>query len=1301
MHASTILSPNELRVAFIATLLSFSSWAQPSRFTEEWRWAEFTTASGLPSNYVYDIVETEYGTPWVFTKSGIAWYDGYIWREVPFPMTPPLAKPQSFYADSRGRIIVVYDSTLFVGDTRGFRMLEIPDVQQAVPFLEGTLMLLRRDEVQRQRLQMWSDRGLEAVSVPPMAGTGVLLHLQRTQSGVVWLCTRECLFAWQNGRWDRRLCTGSFEFLPQHNALAENESNSGIVFAFGPSRSLELWEWKRGEEFSLNTSFAGERIVGSDIAAGGTVFLADLSGYYHVRYDDQWSTLRLPRVWARRIEMIKFRKNGDLWFCTQGGLFLCKYSSERWRFIAESPSWPNISTNEILLASDSSLWLATDGGLQVYKKNGSVTTVVRILGQNLRAVTSLLEDRDRNIWVSSGSGFTGAFRWNRSTWERIGAGTPLEKAYIHRIRMDRRGRIWLLGLPGLNPPHDQEGPGAFVYENGTITRWSLPSNRVYAFEEGPDSSLWFGTFTGLSRWKSGEWTHWTLNELFSAERVFTLAIDGEGQVWFSDSKSVVGVVSPDGNLRRITTEDGLINEQVWELKVDHKGRVWCTSPAGLAVHFNGMWTHLGEESGMRNAILWPVLPTEKEVYVGGMSGLMVLNLEGIDRPAPRLSLEHPLTSESAALLRWRASTLWASVPPEQIRTRYRVDNTTWSQWSHTHEVSIEDLSPGEHLYEVQAMPFIGGDTAFYETARSTFNISLPLTKDPRVLIPASIALLLILALLVGTMAHARRLKQEQLREELRREHEHAERLAEVDRIKSRFFANISHEFRTPLTLVLGPVDQVLSRIKDEWVHEKLVMAHRNAEKLHALINQLLDFSRIEAGTMKLAVRKGEIVAFVRRVVGSFQSWAEQKKQTLRFETTVECLEGYFDPDAVEKILNNLISNALKFTSEGGEVTVKMRLESGTHSLTNKEVIRIAVKDSGIGIAPEHLRHIFERFYRVDESHRTEGTGIGLALTKELVELHHGSISVQSTQGVGSEFTVVLPLESYAADETASTITTEHEEIPTPAIGEVPETRHEEKEPDEVHKTIVLIVEDSVDVRAYMREYLEVEYSILEADNGSEALEKARMTIPDLVVSDIMMPLMDGYELCRALKQDERTSHIPVILLTARAGMENKIEGLELGADDYLTKPFNAMELLVRIKNLIESRRRLREKFSKTVPLKPGEVAVTSLDDAFLQKAIAVVEKYMGDERFSVEQFGCEMAMSRMQLHRKLRALTNQSASEFIRYLRLQRAHELLLKKAGTVSEIAYQTGFGSLTYFTRCYHEQFGCTPSETRERGA
>jgi len=385
--------------------------------------------------------------------------------------------------------------------------------------------------------------------------------------------------------------------------------------------------------------------------------------------------------------------------------------------------------------------------------------------------------------------------------------------------------------------------------------------------------------------------------------------------------------------------------------------------------------------------------------------------------------------------------------------------------------------------------------------------------------------------------------------------------------------------------------------------------------------------------------------------------------------------------------------------------VRVAKQSFDPGHADTDACMITVFDSGIGIAPEHVHKIFERFYQVDASptREQEGTGIGLALTKELVELHRGQISVTSELGRGTSFTVMLPLgkKHLTPEEIVP------EEVPT-RIAIAPRTLDEpdsvrtieadESRPDN-DLPMLLIVEDNADMRLHIRSYADDLYRVNEAKDGEEGLRKAVEIIPDLIISDVMMPKIEGFELCRRLKRDERTSHIPIILLTAKANAEHKVDGLSTGADDYLVKPFDSKELLIRIKNLIDGRRRLREKFEKHKVLKPGEVAVTSLDDVFLQRAMAVVQQRMGDERFSVEQLSHEMNMSRSQLHRKLKALINQPVGEFIRYMRLHRGVSLLEQNAGTVAEISYSVGFGSPAYFTKCFREQFGYPPSDVRKR--
>ena len=531
-------------------------------------------------------------------------------------------------------------------------------------------------------------------------------------------------------------------------------------------------------------------------------------------------------------------------------------------------------------------------------------------------------------------------------------------------------------------------------------------------------------------------------------------------------------------------------------------------------------------------------------------------------------------------------------------------------------------------------------------------------------------------------------------------------ITEIERMKSRFFTNISHEFRTPLTLILGRIEKIGSKTNDKESQHSLSIMKRNAHQLLRLINQLLDLSKLEAGAMKLEAGLGNIVPVIKGVAYSFESSAGLRQIELNVRIEEEDIQIYFDKDKVEKILTNLLANAFKFTPDGGRIGVGIDCRGGSRSApAENRWVDIIISDTGVGIPEDKLPHIFDRFYQVDGSITREqgGTGIGLALVKELVEIHHGTISVTSQPGAGTQFIVSLPLgrEHLRPDEiiersAKEDITALLPEVMTGATESIVDTEivsaHGSSQP------IILVVEDNTDVREYIRENLPKSYQVIEAGDGTAGIEKARETIPDLIISDVMMPKQDGFELCRILKNDERTSHIPIILLTAKAASENKIKGLQTGADDYLIKPFEPKELVARVSNLIELRRKLRKRFGTAIPLKAGEIAVTSMDDAFLKRALAVAEQRMSDEKFDVEEFAKEMNMSRSQLHRKMTALTDQSAGDFIRYLRLQRALELLQKDAGEVSEIAYRVGFNDPSYFSKCFHHQFGKSPKEVRK---
>jgi len=578
-------------------------------------------------------------------------------------------------------------------------------------------------------------------------------------------------------------------------------------------------------------------------------------------------------------------------------------------------------------------------------------------------------------------------------------------------------------------------------------------------------------------------------------------------------------------------------------------------------------------------------------------------------------------------------------------------------------------------------------------------------------------LYLILAILISLLLYYYRkieLNKIANRQEIELKRIQAEKLAEINIEKSKFFSNVSHEFKTPLTLILGPLERLIENAKEEEQKEELKKVRRNARRMQTLVNQLLSLSKLESGKMRLKSRPENIVKLSRLFLQSFQSMADDKGIKIEFESDAEEHIVYIDTLKIEKVTNNLLSNAFKYTERGGKIKLSVQSLTKSEGADLKEGVEIKFCDSGIGISKEKIPFVFDRFYQVDELQMKTnlGTGIGLALTKELIELHHGSIKAESESGKGSTFSIFLPFgrEHLQDNEISSSVNHSSDEgdellnddylfvqdvAPNLDLGK--ET-HIDNELD-----LILIVEDNDDMRSYIKSYLSPSYNIIEAANGKEGAEKAIELVPDLIVSDLMMPFVDGNEMTMRLKADERTSHIPIILLTARSSMEIKLKGLETGADDFLTKPFDSNELLIRIKNLIEQRKNLRILLSshignasqiKLINESTGKKN-SKLDELFIEKVSSIVAKHMSDPEMSVEMLSTEMAMSRVQLHRKLKSLTDHSPSDLIRDIRMLKAAELLKERELNVTQVSYEIGISSLSNFAKTFKEKFGVNPSE------
>jgi len=1092
------------------------------------------------------------------------------------------------------------------------------------------------------------------------------------------------------------------------------------------------------------------------------------------------------------IESIYRDRGGILWIGSNGyGLY--KFDPKTIRFAypdfqSRDPlKWKSGSTRDHSINSilkdrqhENRLWYTSVLLFQVNRDTGKSTT--QFMGQPRAAATPgegydadvVAQDRRGNLWLIGGEQGDLICIDPRNRTEKRFPAKNSDFEGIRQIYIDRSDNVWCVVDPRTLLCLDQTTgqfkrydfyPGAGEEAHVVVaTRETAP-----CFYQDEDGRLWIGTFNGLfcfdpqreafvKHYRNAPGNPRGL----SGDNIFTIAPDSREPsryLWIGTAGFGLNRFDRETeSFKSYTEAQGLPSNTIYGILPDDAGNLWMSTNRGLA-KFNpqtGTFRIYTVEDGLQNNEFNRFAyhkATDGEMFFGGVKGLNSFYPEDIrddpyfppvvitnfqysdpsktDASTGWIHLATPVSENPTIELSHQTNAVsfefnaldYSNIHRNQYAYKMQGLNPDWIYCGSDRKANFSFLPPGEYVFRVKGT---NSDGIWNETGASVRLIIPP--PWWRTAWAYTIYGLLILGLLYGLRRYE--LNRQRWKYHLKLEKAEAEKLKELDRMKSRFFANISHEFRTPLTLILGPIETIYQRIPDRETRRDLSMMRRNGQRLLRLINQLLDLSRLEAGKLKLQARPGDLLAFLKGIVFSFESLTRQRKIDLRFQSPENLPPIYFDPDKLEKVFINLLSNAFKFTPAGGEIIVAVDIPPAPPSKGGIPppppfeggaggMLEIRVRDTGPGISPQHLPHIFDRFYSSGEGYSKDqqGSGIGLALTRELVELHHGKISVNSEAGRGAEFTILLPLEKAHLREDEILAETEPPLLTAPlSKGKAEtivletglETRNASSPASEGgagesvefpgtggESPILLIVEDNPDMRAYIRGQLLDYCQVLEAEDGQAGLDMASDTLPDLIISDVMMPKMDGYQLCEKLKTDQRTSHIPLILLTAKSSGESKLEGLTLGADDYLVKPFDSKELRVRVKNLIEQRRRLRERFGKEIKLQPKDIAITSADEKFLQRAMDITDRYISDENFSVEQFGREIGLSRGQLHRKLKALTDQSPVDFIRTIRLKRAAQLLEKRSGTVAEIAYQVGFSDPSYFSRCFRQQFGVLPSE------
>ncbi len=811
---------------------------------------------------------------------------------------------------------------------------------------------------------------------------------------------------------------------------------------------------------------------------------------------------------------------------------------------------------------------------------------------------------------------------------------------------------------------------------------SPPTVNIYTAHISFNKFLWIGTTSGLLKF-----------EIINAETGPSLNL----LEWYTD-------------------KNGLPDMSIYKILEDQHHNLWVSHSAGLSKFDiqNENFKNYQEADGLQgNQFNVNAGTCLKGGYLcfGGATGINIFHpdslKDNIFKPFVQITqiqtsndkISHSSSEEKIIQKHWQNiisfefATLDFTVPYKNQYAYQMVGfDDDWVYSGNKRTATYTNLDPGTYTFRVKGA---NSDGLWNEEGASMEIVIL----TPRGRTWWAYSLYTLSGIMIMILVVLGILRRVRLRSRLQLKEMEAQKYHELNTLKSRFFANISHEFRTPLTLILGPVEKWLSKTTDPQRKAELKVIHRNAFHLLRLVNQLLDLSRLEAGTIKMKCKKGNLNLFISSIISQFSSMADSKKINFTFDSQDE-ISMFYDADKLEKIIFNLLSNAFKFTPEHGIITVSLTKDEKQYNQFEDGFAEIRVADSGIGIKPAYLEKIFDRFYQVDNTmtREFEGSGIGLALTKELVGLHHGIITVSSTPGNGTCFVLKLPLGSRHLQDDEI----DHSESVT-AMPRNPEVltaddpiAEMDTSPEDPSLAKVLIVEDNADLRTYLRNNLNNDYFILEASDGEQGYIYATTHIPDLIISDLMMPKMDGLQLCNKLKVDERTSHIPIIILTAKADHNTRMEGYETGADDYIAKPFDFAELCIRIQNLIVNRIKLREKYArKLINPKPKEVTIDSVEDKFLQKVMLSIEKYMDDSNFNVDKLADEVAMSQVQLYRKLKALTGFNTNDIIRNMRLERAADLLLHRAGNVAEIAYQVGFNNLSYFAKCFKVKFGKSPSE------
>lgn len=998
-------------------------------------------------------------------------------------------------------------------------------------------------------------------------------------------------------------------------------------------------------------------------------------------------------------------KQGNLWIGTNGGgLIYFNRKTNKYTQYKNNPQNSNSLSNDIIVSMcidhNQTLWIGTYfGGLDSF--DGKTFTHHRHDDKLSTSISddrvwSIVEDSSHRLWVGTLAGGLNIYDPSKKIFLHPYNLTQIRSPFISSIYKDKQGNMWIGGYAGID---------VILKSNGSITHYthndndnnSLITYNVNSIIQDSRGLMWIATRDGLSilNLKSHRFTSLTKENGLPDNFIINILEDNSGKMWLSTSNGLCRItLTPAKNNNNFQIEnfdetDGL---QGREFNVN---AAFKTSKGEL-IFGGGHGFNLFDPSTIKPDINKPnLIFTDFQLFGRSVAVNKLINGQVILTKAitetPAITLNH---SDNVFTIEFAALNFFN---PNKVQYQYMLqgfDKGWISADNNNRKATYTNLDAGDYTFKVRAAN--PDNIANKDTITLKIHVNPPFLESP-------IAYIFYVLIVIGILLFIRRrgiqkirrefaLKQEKMETQLiiEQERQEIERMHDIDKLKTKFLTNVSHEFRTPLSLIMAPADKMYSHTVDTEQKLQLNMIRKNARRLLNLVNQLLDFRKMEVQELKLHAKPGDIIKFIKEISFSFGDIADEKGIGFVFDTEVESLKTNFDHDKVERILFNLLSNAFKFTPKGGHVSVLVNL---CHKNPDVELIEIKVIDTGIGIDKDKHDRIFERFFQnnLPGSMLNQGSGIGLAITKEFVSMHHGDISVESEPDHGSCFIIHLPvlaLNGMQTEEAIDNVTSQVDDESKPRTNLDNRQKSSKKQS-------VLLVEDNDDFRFYLKDNLKDNYHVIEAVNGKEGWQKALALHPDIMVSDISMPEMNGKELCRKIKNDSRTSHIPIILLTALIGEEEELKGLKIGANDYMTKPFNFEILISKIRNLLSLQATFKKTYTRQLDVQSIEPILPSTDEKFIKEIIKYISDNMLNPALSVNELSRHMGMNRNTLYKKILTITGKSPVEYIRSQRLKKASHLLEHSQMNIAEVSYEVGFNTPQYFARSFKDEFNMLPSE------